>query len=611
MKGKKIGLRAKLLLAVFSPVVFLFLLEGLLRLTGSGHPTQFLLKKEFDGNTYYVANPYFTSPWFPGQNPRTPVPFGIPVEKPKDSLRVLILGASAAQGDPKPEFGFSRMLDRMLSGQFEGRKVEVYNLGITAINSHVVKEIAKECGKLEADYWIVYLGNNEVIGPFGPANPSFGSGGAMEKARFALLKSRTGQFLAKVLRGNKQQLHWKGMESYLKPVEWRSKELERVYKAFLENLESILQSGTGSGAEVLLCTVAANLRSCAPLNPDGKAPQAWESGEFVNARDWDTYRFRADSRINGGITNLAKTPKVHLLPAAKEFEQREPASPKPLFLDHVHFTLQGNNFLAALLGQQILELEEQPIHPPKKSPTLGYTDFDKQGILRIMKGRLSRPPFDNQASGGLSTEKLDGQIEALGITSPTQAQAIQAKYEEAIHLYPEDPTLRNLFATFLLSHNQSSQAKPHCMEAIRLAPWDANTHYNLALAHVGTNSQVSAKRSLKKALELSPNHSRAHTLLGNMLAKTDPDRALQHFNQSVQIEPDDSLALLQFANFLLAKGNKATGKEKEQAYALALRANQLANFQSKEMAGLLIRCAKQCGKEEEAKELLNPVNVQD
>ena len=604
MKGKKISLRGKWLLAVFSPVVFLLLLEGLLRLLGTGHPTQFLLQEEFDGKPYFVANPDFTAPWFPGQNPRTPVPFGIPVQKPDNSLRVLILGASAAQGDPKPEFGFSRMLDRMLTGQFEGRNVEVYNLGITAINSHVVKEIARECVQLDADYWVVYLGNNEVIGPFGPANPSFGSGGAMGKARFTLLKSRTGQFLASILQGKDRQLHWKGMESYLQPVRENSKELRDVHNRFHDNLASIVNDGKRAGAEILLCTVASNLRTCAPLNPGGNALQHWQSAEYAAARDADTYRFRADSAINGHIREVGKGEGVHLLPIAKEFQEREAASPTPLFLDHVHFTLQGNNLLAALLGQKVIELEGQTVQPPKKSPTLGYTDFDKQAILRIMRGRLSRQPFTGQAPGGLSEGNLAKQIDALAITNPSQVKSLRAKYAEAVRLYPEDAALRNLFATFLLSFNLAAEAKAQCKESVRLAPWDANSHFNLALAHSGTQSQVSAKRSLRKALELSPNHSRAHALLGNLIAKSDPKEAYRHFNRSVQIEPDDSLTLLQFVSFLLSKGDKASRKEKEQAYSLALRANQLADFQSGEMVDLLNRCAKQCGKEAQAREAI-------
>ena len=59
----------------------------------------------------------------------------------------------------------------------------------------MVKDIASDCRKLEADYWVVYLGNNEVIGPFGPANPSQSTRGSLLKIRNTLVQSRTGQLL--------------------------------------------------------------------------------------------------------------------------------------------------------------------------------------------------------------------------------------------------------------------------------------------------------------------------------------------------------------------------------------------------------------------------------
>ena len=573
MQSKKTSIRAKILLATLSPIVFLGVLELGLRLAGSGHETSFTIIQEFAGKKYHIANPHFTKPWFPGQNPRLPAPFGIPVEKPDNSLRVLILGASAAQGDPKPEFGFSRMLDRMLSGQFEDRKVEVYNLGITAINSHVVKEIAKDCRDLQADYWIIYLGNNEVIGPLGPANP----GSEIDGFRTALLDTKTGQMMNRLLRGNAQQLHWSGMVAYLKPISWGSNELENVYSNFEQNVTKIIQHGQSSGAKVLLSTVAVNLHTCSPLNAEGQALQAWKDGDYPTARDRDTYRFRADSRINDKLRQIAKVTEADLVDIEEEFTQRESTSTDPLFLDHVHFTLQGNNIVAVLLGQKILKLEKRQIHPPKVNPTIGFTRFDRQGIAKIMKGRLSRPPFQKQQPNGLSTQKLTKEIDALQLQSPEDLQTVEQNYLNAITFHPEDPILRLNYATFLLSFNQAETARKHCRKAVELAPWDPIAYYNLALALAGTQSPISARDNLNKALELSPNYSRAHALLGSLLAKSEPRKALHHFNESVRIEPDDPQALTTLANFLLNQTN-SNKADLKRAFELTLHACKVSHF---------------------------------
>ena len=225
---KKLKTKFKVTLALGAPLLFFLLLEIVLLSCGFGHSMTFMVRQNFNGEDYHVPNPWFTAPYFPKQNPRQTSPFAIPVNKPENTIRVLVLGASVAQGDPKHAFGFHRMLERSLAKQFPGKQVAIHNLGITAINSHVVKEIARDCRDLEADHWIIYLGNNEVAGPFGPANPSIplASYGAIRKTRLALSKTRTGQLLQNILLGNplegKSQLKWVGMEGFLQPDQWNS-----------------------------------------------------------------------------------------------------------------------------------------------------------------------------------------------------------------------------------------------------------------------------------------------------------------------------------------------------------------------------------------------------
>jgi len=582
-------------------MVFFLFLEGIMWVCGFGYPSSFTIRKTFNQKEYHIPNPQFTTRFFPRQTPRLPVPFAIPVEKPANSLRVLVLGASAAQGDPKPEFGFSRMLDRMLSGQFPEKSIEIHNLGITAINSHVVKEIADNCRNLEADYWIVYLGNNEVIGPFGPANPGLSGIGPIRRARMSLAKSRTGQLLQNILAyNNKQQLQWKGMEEFLKPIKWDSPELKKVHKDFRTNLEDIIESGNQAEAKILLCTVAVNLLSCSPLNPDGEAGKQWDAVEPATARDLDTYRFRADSRINQIIPEVAASGDIILVKAAEEFESLEPDSPEPLFHDHVHFTLAGNRTLAGLLLKAIMEREKIDFKPPTINPTLGFTKFDRQSILKIMRGRLSRAPFLKQARNGLSPQNLDARIKELAPRSPEDLQTIARQYLVAIEAHPNDPAIRLNYSTFLLSHNQAETAKAHCREAITLSPWNPSPHYTLGLALAGTNSPTSARKHLKTALALHPTHHLSHALLGNLLAINEPVKALEHLQLSLRIEPDDARTLLTLANLRLAS-TETDLRDPVDAFNLALRACRVSDYANPAAVGMLIEAARQSGRKTEAR----------
>ena len=69
------------------------------------------------------------------------------------------------------------MLESLLSLRHPGTRFEVVNAAMTAINSHVILPIARDCARADGDIWVLYMGNNEVVGPFGagtvfgPATP--------------------------------------------------------------------------------------------------------------------------------------------------------------------------------------------------------------------------------------------------------------------------------------------------------------------------------------------------------------------------------------------------------------------------------------------------------
>ena len=56
----------------------------------------------------------------------------------------------------------------MLKEAQPSREIEVINTAMTAINSHVVYEVARSIPQDSIDFAIVLMGNNEVIGPYGP-----------------------------------------------------------------------------------------------------------------------------------------------------------------------------------------------------------------------------------------------------------------------------------------------------------------------------------------------------------------------------------------------------------------------------------------------------------
>src|ERR1700679_311398 len=157
---------ARLSLAVGLPILVLLALEGGLRLGGYGRATTFMIPDEKPG--YFRTNPDFASLFLPGNFDLRPLNLRIAEHKAPNTVRIVVLGESAAQGVPVPSFAFAPQLRAQLRHRYPGREFEVINTGIVAINSHVVYQIAREMARFEPDLFVVYMGNNEVVGPYGP-----------------------------------------------------------------------------------------------------------------------------------------------------------------------------------------------------------------------------------------------------------------------------------------------------------------------------------------------------------------------------------------------------------------------------------------------------------
>ena len=156
----------RLTAALLAPCVFLLLVEGVLAVSGYGRPTAFLARRS-DGEAY-TGNQKFGWRFFPPAMARTPVPFCFPARKAKGTCRVFVLGGSAAAGTPDPAYGFPRLLSAMLQHRDPAARFEVVNAAMTAVNSHAARLIARDLAAAEGDLFVVYLGNNEVVGPYGP-----------------------------------------------------------------------------------------------------------------------------------------------------------------------------------------------------------------------------------------------------------------------------------------------------------------------------------------------------------------------------------------------------------------------------------------------------------
>jgi len=146
--GRRLCFRA---FALSLPALLLALLEISLRLAGYGYPTSFFLQMDQDGERILVENPKFGWRFFPHAIARAPQPLSFQAKKPAGTIRIFVLGESAAMGDPAPAYGFGRQLQRLLQARHPSNRIEVINVAMTAINSHVIREIARDCASCSGD----------------------------------------------------------------------------------------------------------------------------------------------------------------------------------------------------------------------------------------------------------------------------------------------------------------------------------------------------------------------------------------------------------------------------------------------------------------------------
>jgi tetratricopeptide (TPR) repeat protein len=161
-------------LAVVIAVLPFLIAEAICRFNGfGGYPAVLQRLRTVEGRTYVLSFQPAVDSFFRRNSEVTggmhEQVFTIP--RDPDSVRIFCLGGSAMQGYPQPRMlAAPSFLQAMLSDLWPDRRVEVINLGATAIASFPVASILEEALEFEPDLVIIYTGNNEFYGAYGVAS---------------------------------------------------------------------------------------------------------------------------------------------------------------------------------------------------------------------------------------------------------------------------------------------------------------------------------------------------------------------------------------------------------------------------------------------------------
>ena len=643
------------IIAVFGvPALFLLFVEVVLRVVGYGFPAAAVVECQSSGEDAYCDNARFSFRFFPKAIAREFDPFIFPADKPDDTYRVFVLGASAAQGTPDGAFSFGRVLRVMMQDKYPGVNFEVVTAAMAAVNSHVVLEIAKDCARHEPDLFIIYLGNNEVVGPYGAGTIFAPLSGNLSliRAGVALKATRLGQALGDLvglIAGKDAPVVWRGLEMFLdNQVRADDTALETVYGHFHSNLEDIVGAARAGGAQVAVCTVGSNLKDCPPFtslhradlteadkkNWDevyregaeyetadkwaeaiGRYNEAagidnsfaalqfrlgrcyWAMGEYnmarekyIRARELDTLRIRADSRINRIIRDVAGggAGGVYLVDAVEAFEHGSPhGTPgNELFYEHVHLNFAGNYVLAGTVFGRIEEILPQRIRRLKAgeggviteeecAQRLAYSNIDNHRIAsEVLNTYIRKAPFTNQLYHKERVEQMEVHVRTLKANiSRELIEAAAAAYRDAIRDDSDNWQLRWRYAELLsaelkddggaieqcrwvldrLPHfrvgrielgdllskvGNLDSAIAHYLEAVRINPSSADAQYSLGLAYQRINMLDKAVERYSRVLRIYPGHPGTNTNLGAVLYwQGKIDKAIEAYRKALLVMP--------------------------------------------------------------------------
>lgn len=405
-----------------SPFVLLAVIEGVLRLSGlGGNAPTFRYAGPVAGGSLFITDQDGAVSWFFANRDRPGYNDQHDFIEPKASnvFRIFTVGESAMKGFPQPRnLSSAAFLEAMLQDAWPERRVEVVNLGTTAVASYPVLGMLTDALEHAPDLIVIYTGHNEFFGTYGVA--SIGRAGGrpwmLDMTRFVHSLGIV-QGWKKLTAANQDDSNLTLMErmvgrAYVAPDDWSR---SAAAKNLRHNVSEMIRRCQARGVPVLVCTMPSNERDLAPIGQEkpgdvsarghflaaqslyasNRFPEALEM--YQKARDLDTMPWRATSAANDAIRRAAGEHDAPLCDVEGVFHANSPGGVIgwELMDDHVHPTLRGQALIAEAVVQSLTRMTGS-VHVSAESSgrikgwrsyaeELGDNRYDRYAVAHMMK----------------------------------------------------------------------------------------------------------------------------------------------------------------------------------------------------------------------------------
>jgi tetratricopeptide (TPR) repeat protein len=542
------------------PLLFFVLLELGLTALGVGKSFDYFRKIDINGQPHYQENPDFADQFYPPSLNIGPAENTFAEERSPDLLRVYIFGESAALGFPHKNHGLDRLLAAQLQAALPSRKIEVINTAMTSVNSHVIYAVAKSIPDNSADFAVILMGNNEVVGPYGPGtfNQNFLGNITLIRGIQALKRTRTWQALNSLILkvrpiDAQQDLKWEGMQMFTEHAVPRDDpSMASVYDHYEDNLVSIIETLRAKGMHVVLSSVPVNLRHSAPFLSvhrrdlsDDRLNQWREStrqgAQSADQGDWDDAiaHFQAALAIDPGYADT----HFRLATAfenASQFQQARTHYQRALDLDALRFradtkinqiirqvaTRNGNDAFSFVDSAAAFEKASQPFQPGWNL-LLEHVHYDFAGT-NVIAAEVSRSIISN-LPGADAFQPLPREEVARRVGFPNFDTIEEIRNLQRMIQRPPFPgqsnyaKLRQFLDEKLQSVSEEVGSSTAVLQRRReladagLADW--KVHFELAVLSQRLRDTPAMYEHLNKILELYPHNRETYMKMAEALSK--------------------------------------------------------------------------------------------
>ncbi|HWI58961.1 MAG TPA: tetratricopeptide repeat protein, partial [Bacillota bacterium] len=303
------------------------------------------------------------------------------------------------------------------------------------------------------------------------------------------------------------------------------------------------------------------------------------NADFRLARDLDTLRFRADSRLNGIIRETAAARKVVLIDTEQACDEKSGTLWKAslpeqkgrvvpgeeLFYDHVHLNFAGNYLVATLVAAEVEKAVFGPgaaargpgLSESEVARRLAFTQFDQQRVGEEMRLRLQQAPFVSQSN----FRERDARWQQTLASPQTPVAGCLEAYRQALALAPQDWVLRANFARVLEAAEDAAGAREQWLEVTRLMPHEPDGWFQLGDLAYSAQRYAEADRWFQTALQRKSDCTEALNGLGLVYAAQGQSRAaMQQFETALRLAPRSTAARVNLAVVLANSGDIPAAK---------------------------------------------------